>query len=129
MTPLTGNSRIVLGSRVLQRATPEIAGAVLDHAFARGVRAFDVARVYGGAEAVLGSWIARRGVRGEVTVITKGGHPDDTGPRLDPESLARDLERSLAELQTDYIDLYLFHRDDPAVPVDELLSALAPHVE
>ena len=47
--------------------------------------------------------------------------------RLRPEDLNRDLTESLERLGADYVDLYWLHRDDPAVPVGEILDALNEH--
>jgi aryl-alcohol dehydrogenase-like predicted oxidoreductase len=44
--------------------------------------------------------------------------------RLSPEAIAHDLQESLERLQLDSIDLYWMHRDDPAVPVLEIIEAL-----
>jgi aryl-alcohol dehydrogenase-like predicted oxidoreductase len=58
--------------------------AVLDAAYARGVRYFDAARSYGKAEAFLGTWLARRGLApGEVTVGSKWGYTYTAGWRVD----------------------------------------------
>jgi aryl-alcohol dehydrogenase-like predicted oxidoreductase len=60
-------------------------------------------------------------------VATKGCHPLLSAmatPRMDPASLAQDLRESLDRLGDAQIDLYWLHRDNPAVPVDEILDAL-----
>jgi aryl-alcohol dehydrogenase-like predicted oxidoreductase len=68
-------------------------------------------------------------------VATKGGHPD-AGPRyprpdryLSPELLAADITDSLRSLAIDTIDLYYLHRDDPRVPVGEIIDALNREIE
>jgi len=45
-------------------------------------------------------------------------------PRLGPEEMERDLRESLLRLQTDYIDLYMLHRDDPRIPVSTVIDYL-----
>ena len=65
-----------------------------------------------------------------MVLSTKGGHPAEPGlPRLDRESLRRDLAESLAHLNTDHVELYFLHRDDPRRPVGEILESLNEWVE
>ena len=45
-------------------------------------------------------------------------------PRLAPEELERDIRESLTRLRTDYIDLYVLHRDDPGIPVSTIIDFL-----
>lgn len=100
--------------------------AVWDDWFERGGNAFDTAFVYGGGamERNLGQWIASRGVRDEVVVIAKGAHT----PFCQPSMIGQQLTVSLERLTTPYADLYLMHRDDPAVPVGEFVDALDAEV-
>ena len=98
------------------------AAVMFDNYFEYAGNTFDTAHIYGGGrmEALLGSWIANRGVREDVVVIGKGAHtpanfPDRVGPQLDV---------SLDRLQTDYVDLYFLHRDNVDVPVDEWIDVL-----
>ena len=69
------------------------------------------------------------GCRDEVVIVTKGGHPDLTNwqPRLTPEDVEQDLTESLDRLGVDCVDLYLLHRDNEKIPVDELVDMLASH--
>lgn len=109
--------------------------ALLD-AFAEAGGSFlDTAHVYadwlpngrGASERTVGEWLRTRGVRDGFAVATKGGHPrleTMERSRLRPDDLARDLTESLERLGTDRVDLYWLHRDDPAVPVGEILGAL-----
>ena len=97
----------------------------------------DTAHVYaawlpegkGQSERTLGQWIRSRQAR--FLVATKGAHPDlatmDVS-RLSPDDIARDIDQSLERLQLDSIDLYYLHRDDPQIPVDEIMDALNTHV-
>lgn len=116
--------RLIQGTRLLQE--PAANFALFDAAFEAGCNAFETAIVYnrGGSEEALGEWMASRDVRTRSIVIAKGCHPAFDVPRMTPAHLFEDLRASLGRLQTDYIDLYLLHRDDPAVPVDEIVSAL-----
>ena len=109
--------------------------AILDIFHQAGGSMIDTAHVYaawitngaGMSERTVGAWIRSRGVRQHMLVATKGCHPllsDMAAPRMDPLSLAQDLHESLDRLGDSSIDLYWLHRDDPAVPVDEILDAL-----
>ncbi len=116
-------SRLVLG--VDNQPDLAQASAIFDHFFSRGGNAFDTGYIYGGGvlEGRLGRWIANRGLRDHVVVITKGAHT----PYCDPESLTRQLLESLERQGTDYADLYLMHRDNPDVPVGEFVDVLDEH--
>jgi aryl-alcohol dehydrogenase-like predicted oxidoreductase len=97
----------------------------LDAAFARGINAFDTARIYWRSERVLGEWMHALGMREEVFLITKGGHPVDRHPPVNlREQILRDLERSFHDLRTDHIDLYLLHYDVPTVPAEIIVEIL-----
>ena len=113
-------SRLVLGCDNQQNLS--YASAMFDDFFSRGGNTFDTAYIYGGGrtERLLGQWIANRGVRDDVVVITKGAHT----PHCDPESLSRQLAESLERQQTDHADIYLMHRDNPAIGVDEFVDVL-----
>ena len=91
-----------------------------------GCTAFDTAHAYGAgtSERALGHWMKTRGNRQDVIIIDKGAHPSDGRHRVDPNSIKRDLQASLRRLKTDFIDLYLLHRDDPTVPVGPLVETL-----
>lgn len=75
----------------------------------------------------LGKWLKERGSRSKLLIATKGGHPELSSMhigRLGREEIVADVERSLRQLQTDYIDLYWLHRDDPSRPVDGIMDTL-----
>ena len=119
-------SRIVFGT-----ATPAMMGGqdateLLDAVAAGGVNCFDTARAYGMAEKSLGDWMQKRGNRGEIVLVDKGAHPlpDTTVPRVTPAAIEADIARSLALLQTDHVDIYLLHRDDPTQPVGPIVEVL-----
>jgi len=118
-------SRLILGTRLLGHHSEEQAFALFDAAYAGGCNAFDTAPVYGGrSQQMLGRWIAQRGLRSSIGIIDKGCHPAGSVARMNPADLEKDVSRSLEQFATNYIDLYLLHRDDPRVPVDEIVCAL-----
>ncbi|GAA5128268.1 aldo/keto reductase [Pseudonocardia adelaidensis] len=118
-------SRLVMGCD--NQRTPEHAAAMFDDFVARGGNAFDTAHHYadGLMEKLLGQWIADRGARAEVVVIGKGAHT----PNCDPPSVTSQLHESLDRLQTDHVDIYFLHRDNPDVPVGEFVDVLNEHVD
>ena len=117
--------RIIFGTLPLMNADAA-SFSLLDAITEMGCYAFDTAHAYGegDSERVLGNWMQARDNRSEVIVIDKGAHPARGRSRVDPESIKQDLEESLCRLKTDYIDLFLLHRDDPAVPVGPVIEVL-----
>lgn len=88
----------------------------------------------GASERQLGEAIRQLDCRAEIVIATKGGHPaiEPGYPRPDgylaPEVIAADIDDSLQRLGVETIDLYQLHRDDPRVPVDEIMAALNAEV-
>jgi aryl-alcohol dehydrogenase-like predicted oxidoreductase len=123
-------SRIALGSETLSERSQALTDALLEAFLARGGNLVDTANIYcgGGSERAIGAWLRRTGRRKDVLILTKGAHhaPDGT-KRVQPHEIAFDLGQSLERLGTPTVDLYLLHRDDPAVPVGEIVDALAHH--
>lgn len=124
-------ARIVQGTTVFDPADDAASFALLDAIFDQGGTTFDTAQSYllGDAERILGQWMAARGNRDEVVVITKGCHHTVDRQRVTPFDLTADLHDSLARLKVEQIDLYFLHRDDPAVPVEELIGVLNAHID
>jgi aryl-alcohol dehydrogenase-like predicted oxidoreductase len=123
--------RLCLGGNVFGWTADELQSfAVLDAYVEAGGNFIDTSDSYsafapgnvgGESEAVLGKWFAARGNRSSVVLATKVGRkPDRKG--LSAANIHVALEESLARLQTDYIDLYYAHADDPATPLDETLA-------
>lgn len=104
---------------------------LFDAVYAMGINAFDTARVYQGAEKSLGSWIEKRGIRDKVVILSKCGHPTPLGrKRVNEKAMRKDFETSSRYLRTDYIDIYLLHRDDPDVDVGKIVEIFnAMHAE
>ena len=122
-------SRLVQGCIMLTRSRTEEGFALLDATRQASITAYDTAHGYGGGEVdrTLGLWMEERGNRDEVVIIGKGAHHNQDRNRVTPYDIAADLADSLARLRSDYIDLYLLHRDDPAVPVGPIVEALNEH--
>ncbi len=113
------------------------ADGILDAFVAGGGNFIDTADSYsawvpgntgGESETILGNWMRRRGNRRAIVMATKvAGHPEFKG--LAPKNVARAADASLRRLQTDYIDLYYAHHDDPEVPVADIAGAFDRLVE
>jgi aryl-alcohol dehydrogenase-like predicted oxidoreductase len=84
----------------------------------------DTAESYGDgtSERILGAWMASRGNREGVVVATKASRGQKEHPLAAGEIRAA-AERSLRNLQTDWIDLYYAHHDDETTPLEETLGA------
>jgi len=91
-------------------------------AFQSGVNFFDTAEAYGEAEGFLGGTI--KPFRQQVYIATKVGVKEGFEPNLSSGYIQSACEASLKALQTDYIDLYQIHFDDPDTPVAETIDAL-----
>ena len=117
-------SRIVLGTAGAMMMAGENMDPLLDGAAERGINFFDTARSYGRAEEVLGDWIRRRGNREQIVVLTKCGDIREGVVKVDRRVIREQLETSLKTLRTDYVDIFLLHRDDPNTPVQEIMETL-----
>jgi predicted dehydrogenase/aryl-alcohol dehydrogenase-like predicted oxidoreductase len=103
-------------------------GAILLDAFwEKGGNMFDSGFIYAGGftEKLLGEWHTSRGVREDTVIIGKGAH----SPLCYPDVIAKQLDVSLDRLQTDYVDVYFMHRDNPDVPVGEFVDAMDTEVK
>ncbi|HEV7136923.1 MAG TPA: aldo/keto reductase [Steroidobacteraceae bacterium] len=106
---------------------------VLDRFVDAGFSLIDTADVYskwvpghvgGESETILGRWLGSRGNRARVLLATKAGGEIVPGRKgLSAAHIKWAVEESLRRLQTDYIDLYQAHYDDPTVSFEETLRA------
>jgi aryl-alcohol dehydrogenase-like predicted oxidoreductase len=112
---------------------------LLDALIAAGFNAIDTADVYsvwvrghqgGESETVIGNWLKRRGRRDDVIIATKLGSQMGSGEKgLSRAWIMKEVDASLKRLQTDTIDLYQAHRDDPDTPQEETAQAFADLVK
>ena len=123
-------ARLIQGTVMIGSNNLDYSFGLLDDILALGGTTFDAAHVYGNGdnERTFGRWLAARGVREQVVLITKGAHHNQDRRRVTPFDISADLHDSLARLGTDYIDLYLLHRDDPSVPVGPIIEVLNEHL-
>lgn len=130
-------SRLALGAMTfgsdpaqpaIYKVDRENARAMIDRALEAGVNVFDTADLYaaGQSESMLGEVLGKR--RHDVVVATKvgfrGGEPI-THSGLSRRHIMASCDGSLKRLNTDYIDLYIAHREDAYTPLEETLEALS----
>lgn len=123
-------SRLALGTMTWGRDTDEHEAADQLKTFLEaGGNLIDTAAVYGDgdSERVLGGFIGTLANRDEIILATKAGISFANGERCVNNSrgnLLNDLDKSLARLGVDHIDLWQIHTWDPLVPLEETLSAI-----
>lgn len=126
---------LAFGTNVLGWTIDEATGIKLMDAFTdAGLNLIDTADVYsrwkpgntgGESETIIGNWLKKSGKRNKVVIATKVGHTMGMGDGmkgLSKKYIMQAVEASLKRLQTDYIDLYQSHEDDPATPIEETLE-------
>jgi aryl-alcohol dehydrogenase-like predicted oxidoreductase len=128
-------STLCLGTNVFGWNVDEAGShAVLDAYVAAGGNFLDSADVYsawlpgnegGESEAIIGTWLAAHpGRRNDMVVATKVGALP-SAPGLSRANILKAADDSLRRLQTDRIDLYWAHKDDPDTPLEETLGAFS----
>jgi aryl-alcohol dehydrogenase-like predicted oxidoreductase len=79
----------------------------------------------GESETIIGNWLKKSGKRSKIVLATKIGMQMPSGKGLSKKHIFQAAEDSLRRLQTDHIDLYQSHEDDPSIPLEETLGAFA----
>ncbi|HET6671973.1 MAG TPA: aldo/keto reductase [Agromyces sp.] len=124
-TGLTAHPLALGGSTFGWTLGADEAFAVLDRFAGTGGDLLDTADSYaaGRSESMIGAWMASRGTRDRMRIMTKvGRHPDHRG--LAPLDIRVAVDDSLQRLRTDRIDVLFFHGDDPTVPLEESLGTV-----
>ena len=133
-------ARFALGGNVFGWTSDEKSSfQVLDAFVDAGFNLIDTADTYsiwidghtgGESETIIGKWIRATGRRDDVIIATKVGM--DMGPGgkgLSRDHILRSADASLKRLQTDRIDLYQAHADDPVAPLEETLRAFSSLID
>ena len=128
-------SRMCIGTGTFGKQTDEREShRILDKAAETGINFIDTADIYpGGAEAsgvgsseiITGRWL--KGRRDRFILATKAGGrmgPDAWDQGNSRKHLMDAIDASLRRLDTDYVDLYQLHMDDPTTPIDETIEAM-----
>lgn len=108
---------------------------MLDIFIKYGGNVIDTARNYyewvengrGKSEETIGKWIIKNNIREKVYLSTKGGVRNNGKQfyiNLSQENLLDEIKRSKDALQTDRIDIYLLHRDEPERPVEDIIETM-----
>ena len=101
--------------------------AVLDAYTGAGGNFIDTSNSYmvehGRSETIIGRWMTARRNRDQIVVATKVGGGRGPVRNLRPETIKQEAQASIERLQTEYIDLYYAHFDDPDTPLEETLRA------
>lgn len=135
-------SAIGMGTMIFHPDTKDRDFGLLDAFIQNGGTYVDTAEVYGAveehgySEIVIGEWLKNNhGVRDKIILATKGLitgycaplHPG--GAVIDPPSIHRAIDGSLQRLQTDTLDIWMFHRDNKEYPVGPLVDALDEEIK
>ena len=130
VTPLCFGGN-VFGWTIDEKNSFELLDALADS----GLNFIDTADVYsrwkpgnhgGESETIIGKWMKKSGKRDRLVIATKVGMDMGGGRKgLSKAHILESVDNSLQRLQTDYIDLYQSHADDPATPQEETLNTYA----
>jgi aryl-alcohol dehydrogenase-like predicted oxidoreductase len=136
-------ARAVLGTEDYFLADYDSRAEILDAYLAGGGNVLDTARTYGigtpvgphahgESEQLLGRWIRERGVREQVVIVTKGAHrlPKGRGlARMTRAYIEYDIRTSLERLDTDRVEVWMFHRDNPHVEVSRIVDWVNENID
>ncbi|WP_396640929.1 aldo/keto reductase [Microbacterium sp.] len=135
-------SVIGLGTMIFHTDTQDRDFALLDAFVDGGGTYIDTAEIYGAveqfglSEIVIGRWLQERpGMRDKIVLGSKGLIPGTCeqlhpgGAQITPEGIDQAIPGSLERLQTDRLDIWMFHRDNADLPVGPLVEALDRHVK
>ena len=132
-------SKLIMGTAWFNPDFEDEIFKMMDLYVREGGTTVDCGRFYGiaRAEGILKRWLDARNNRGDLVIVDKCCHPIITPDgahhpeywRVRPDLVTDDLRYSLLHTGCDRFDLYLMHRDDPAVPVAAILDRLEQHRE
>lgn len=126
-------SRIAQGATFCSMRSDEAQAeslALLDACYELGCNFYDTSSIYGGGDCdrVLGLWMEQRGIRDKVVIQGKCCHHNRDRKRVTPWDITADLHDCLARFRSDYVDLWVMHRDDPSQPVGPLVETMNEHL-
>jgi aryl-alcohol dehydrogenase-like predicted oxidoreductase len=133
-------SPIALGGNVFGWTVDEATSfSLLDAWLDRGMNFVDTADMYsrwvpghtgGESETIIGKWLKKSGRRQQLVLATKLGKDMGDGKSgLHPRYIRQAVDASLKRLQTDHIDLYQSHDDDPKIPLEDVLGTFGDLIQ
>jgi aryl-alcohol dehydrogenase-like predicted oxidoreductase len=136
------NSSVLgLGTMIFAPNKKDLCFEILENFTSNGGTFIDTAEIYGDpeehgySEQTLGMWFDEVGKREEIVLCSKGLIPDTCNPihpnglKITPEHIHSAISGSLDRLKTDYLDVWLFHRDDESLEVGPLVEACVEEIE
>jgi aryl-alcohol dehydrogenase-like predicted oxidoreductase len=130
-----------MGTMIFSPKKKDLCHSMLDVFVSNGGTLIDTAEIYGDpeefgySELTIGMWLGERRCREKIVLLSKGCipntckpiHPD--GLQISPKHIHAAIDGSLKRLNTDYIDIWLLHRDDMSLPVGPIIEALNEEVK
>jgi aryl-alcohol dehydrogenase-like predicted oxidoreductase len=113
-----------MGSMIFAPERKDLVFRLLDAFRDLGGNLVDTAEVYGGegrSEKAIGMYLAERGYRDDMIILDKGCADVQL---VTPENIRKAIATNLERLGIDRIDLWVAHRDNPAVPVGDIVETL-----
>lgn len=129
-------SALGMGTMIFAPHKKKLCFSMLDMFVSNGGTFVDTAEIYGDpeeyghSETTIGMWLEERKCREAIILSSKGLIPGTCKPihpeglEITPEHIHRAINRSLERLKTNYMDMWMFHRDDLSKPVGPLVEAL-----
>lgn len=130
-----------LGTMIFAPNKKDLCFEILENFTGHGGTFVDTAEIYGDpeehgySEETIGMWLDETGKREDIVLCSKGLIPGTCKPihpnglEITPEHLHAAISGSLERLKTDYLDLWLFHRDDQSLDVGPLVEACNKEIE
>lgn len=137
-------SKLIMGTAWFNVEYEEEIFKMLDLYVEKGGTVIDTGKFYGAhyqgdhaceSERILKKWLDTTGKRDQLVIMDKACHPIITPNgvhhpeywRVKPDIITDDLHYSLLHTGCDYFDIYLLHRDDPSIPVGDIMDRLEQH--
>lgn len=115
------------GSKAIAKTDAAAADTIFGRAIDAGINFIDTADIYSDTQSEVIAGRLIKGKRDQLVIATKAGWRLGAGLNqtyLSAGHLHRSIDASLARLGTDYVDVYIAHRNDPLTPLEETLQAL-----